>query len=109
RDRDPNEKTAVPRTQFVDQVSQTLDEMQLNLFRRAQMFRDRYLRAIDSADEFKSFFTPKNAEQPEIHGGFALAHFSGEPELEAKMKDELGVTVRCIPLKGQVEGADAEH
>jgi prolyl-tRNA synthetase len=106
RDRDAKEKTAIPRKQFVDQIAQTLDQMQQNLFQQAKAFRDRHTRIIDSKDEFQSFFTPKNAEQPEIHGGFALTHFSGEPELEAKMKDELGVTVRCIPLKGQVEGAD---
>ena len=64
------------------------------------------MRVIDSQDEFRAFFKPKNPEQPEIHGGFAISHFSGEPELEAKIKDELGVTVRCIPLKGQIEGAD---
>ena len=33
-----------------------------------------------------------------IHGGFALTHFSGEVELEQKIKDDLSVTVRCIPL-----------
>ena len=106
RDQDHKAKTAVPRRQFVEQIVQTLEEMQQALFRRAQMFRERHTRSIDSKDEFYAFFTPKNAEQPEIHGGFALAHFSGEPELEATIKDELGVTVRCIPLKGQIEGAD---
>jgi prolyl-tRNA synthetase len=27
-----------------------------------------------------------------------MTHFDGDPDLEAKIKDELGVTVRCIPL-----------
>jgi prolyl-tRNA synthetase len=27
-----------------------------------------------------------------------MTHFSGDVALEAKIKDDLGVTVRCIPL-----------
>jgi prolyl-tRNA synthetase len=27
-----------------------------------------------------------------------MAHFNGDPALEAKIKDDLKVTVRCIPL-----------
>jgi prolyl-tRNA synthetase len=34
-----------------------------------------------------------------MHGGFAMTHFSGEIELEQKIKNELSVTVRCIPLE----------
>jgi prolyl-tRNA synthetase len=33
-----------------------------------------------------------------IHAGFALTHFSGDVELEKKIKEDLSVTVRCIPL-----------
>jgi len=36
-----------------------------------------------------------------IHGGFALAHFNGDPALEAQIKNDLGVTVRCIPLAAE--------
>ncbi len=28
--------------------------------------------------DFRDFFTPKNADQPEIHGGFAHCHFADE-------------------------------
>jgi prolyl-tRNA synthetase len=63
-----------------------------------------YLRVIDSEAEFRAFFTPPpaasndpNAPTP-IHAGFAMTHFDGDAALEAKIKDELGVTVRCIPL-----------
>jgi prolyl-tRNA synthetase len=52
---------------------------------------------IDSKEEFYEFFTPENPDQPEIHGGFVMAHYSGEPELEEKIQSELKVTVRCIP------------
>ena len=32
------------------------------------------------------------------------AHFNGDPALEAKIKDDLKVTVRCIPLAGGEPG-----
>jgi prolyl-tRNA synthetase len=31
-------------------------------------------------------------------GGFALAHWNGDPEIEAQVKQDLNVTIRCIPL-----------
>ena len=42
-----------------------------------------------------------------IHAGFALAHFNGDPALEAKIKDDLKVTVRCIPLDAAASPARA--
>ncbi|MCB0315365.1 MAG: proline--tRNA ligase, partial [Calditrichaeota bacterium] len=58
---------------------------------------------IDSRKDFYDFFTPQNAERPEIHGGFALAHWNGKTDVEAKIKEDLGVTIRCIPLDGEAE------
>ena len=58
---------------------------------------------IDSKEEFYAFFTPKNAEKPEIHGGFALAHWNGSREVEEKIKDDLKVTIRCIPFGASEE------
>jgi prolyl-tRNA synthetase len=37
-------------------------------------------------------------EKPEIHGGFALAHWCGDKGCEAKIKEDLSVTIRCIPF-----------
>ena len=106
RDKAHNEKTSMPRAQFVQSITKLLDEIQANIFNRALTFRDSHMKTIDDKDAFESFFTPKNAVQPESHGGFAISHFCGEPEVEAKVKDELGVTVRCIPVRGQIPQAD---
>ena len=54
-----------------------------------------------SKEEFTAYFTPKNPNKPEIHGGFALTHWNGSPEVEAKIKEELKVTIRCIPDVGK--------
>ncbi len=105
RDKAHKDKTSMPRAQFVQEVAGILDDMQKGLFERAKAFRAQYTKSIDSKADFYSFFTPKNKDQPEIHGGFAMSHFCGDPSVEALVKDELGVTVRCIPIKDENGGA----
>ena len=53
---------------------------------RADEFRDAPAPNIDNKEEFYDFFTPKNPAKPEIHGGFALAHWNGSREVEEKIK-----------------------
>ncbi len=79
--------------------------MQQSLFERAAAYRDEHTRTIDSRDEFYEFFTPRNMEQPESHGGFAMTHWCGEQAVEEQIKSDLGVTVRCIPIRDEHEGA----
>ena len=102
RDKGVKEKAGIGRAEFVANIAATLDEIQANLYARAGEFRKQHTRDIDTRDEFYAYFAePKKANPNEptpIHGGFAMAHFNGDPKLEAKIKDELGVTVRCIPL-----------
>lgn len=99
RDRDHKQKTAQKRGEFLASVTKQLDEIQAGLLERVRSFREQNTREIDSRDEFNAFFTPRNPEQPEIHGGFVLSHFCGDPTIEKQLKDDLGVTVRCIPLE----------
>ncbi len=77
--------------------------MQQNLFDRAAKMRAEHTVTIDNVADFRSYFTPKNADQPEIHGGFAMCHFSSEAEVQPLL-DELKVTIRCIPIAGDDEG-----
>jgi prolyl-tRNA synthetase len=72
--------------------------IQTALFERAKKFRDKHTRTIDSKKEFYDFFTPKDSGRPEIHGGFALAHWNGSLEVEEQIKNDLKVTIRVIPL-----------
>ena len=75
-----------------------LDSIQQSLFDRALAFRDANTRVIDTKEEFYDFFTPKNSAKPEIHGGFALAHWNGSRDVEEQIKNDLKVTIRCIPF-----------
>ena len=65
--------------------------------------REQHTVKIDSKEAFYAFFTAKNPNKPEIHGGFALAHFNGSREVEEQLKTDLKVTVRCIPRDLDVE------
>ena len=103
RDQSPKDKQGIPRAEFVARATQLLDEIQQNLFERAKAFRAEHTHRIDSQDAFYDFFTPQNAEKPEIHGGFALCHWNGDPAVEEQVKKDLQVTVRCIPLDAEAE------
>jgi prolyl-tRNA synthetase len=101
--RDTGEKAGVPRAEFVSGIVARLQSIQDNLLARAKAHRAEHTREINSWDELKAFFTPKNAEKAEIHGGFALCHWNGSKEVEKRLKDELKVTIRCIPLDAKDE------
>lgn len=87
----------ISRGEFVSTAAMQLAEMQRSLFARADNARREATRRIDTLSEFEQFFTPKNAERPEIHGGLAYSHFVDSPEMDLKLK-ALKVTVRCVPL-----------
>lgn len=101
RDRAHKDKQSIPRAEFIASVTTILQSIQDALFERARSFREEHTRRIDTQEEFYDWFTPErvqeNAPTP-IHGGFALTHFGGDVQLEARIKEDLGVTVRCIPL-----------
>ncbi|MGH8094967.1 MAG: proline--tRNA ligase [Chthoniobacterales bacterium] len=98
RDQDGTAKVFLPLSEFVSQAPVLLDAIQQNLFERACAFRDAHTRVIKTKDEFYDFFTPRNPAKPEIHGGFALAHWNGSRVVEEQVKNDLKVTIRCIPF-----------
>ena len=103
RDRAHRAIEGMSRSALLSGVVTQLDEIQQSLFNRALDFRKAHIQKIDSKKEFYKFFTPKNAENPEIHGGFAFTHWNGDPAIEEMVKKDLGVTIRCVPLDLEVE------
>jgi len=103
RDRGHRDKASIKRDRFVAEISTILDEIQENLFERALSLREAHTVNIEGKNEFYEFFTPENPEKPEIHGGFALSHWCGSDACELKIKEDLKVTIRCIPLDGESE------
>ncbi|HEX8311802.1 MAG TPA: proline--tRNA ligase [Chthoniobacteraceae bacterium] len=98
RDRGPKEKEFLPNEEFVGKAAEILQSIQDQLLARATALRDEHTVKIDTREEFYAFFTPKNQERPELHGGFALAHWNGSPAVEEQIKNDLKVTIRCIPF-----------
>ena len=99
RDKAHKEKISLNKDQFVGEITNILDEIQNNLFARAQKFSKEHTQPCDDRESFYDFFTPQNSQKPEIHGGFAVSSWCGQEACELKVKDELGVTIRCLPLE----------
>jgi len=104
RDKGRKERFSMGRDEFVAGIAGILEDMQQALFARARAHRDENTRVIESWDEFVRFFTPQDAEKPEIHGGFALSYWCENPECEARLSDELSVSIRCIPFDAEEHG-----
>lgn len=98
RDKPHKEKLVISIDDCFLKINGILDEIQNSLLNNARAHMSaNTLDTINNFEEFKRFFTPKNPEKPEIHGGFVLAKWSGDPESEKQLAD-LKVTIRCIPL-----------
>lgn len=105
RDKAHKDKVAMKREIFVGEIRNILDDIQHNLFERALSFRQAHTVRIDANKEFYEFFTPANPEKPEIHGGFAESGWCGDQACEAKIKEDLSVTIRCIPFDSEKTGS----
>lgn len=99
RDRNYREKSFLPLKSLHSEIPLMLGSIQDVLYNRALKHRNEHTRTIDSKDEFYAFFTPKNVERPEIHGGFARSHWCGSARCEEQIKNDLKVTIRCIPFE----------
>ena len=89
--------------EFAARAPEVLVSIQDSLYARAKEFRDANTHVINSKKDFYDFFTAKNPSKPEIHGGFALAHWNGSREIEEQIKNDLKVTIRVIPVDDSSE------
>lgn len=101
RDMDRKDSVSMNREQFIDKIDDILDEIQTRLYEKALAYQREHTLDIDDKAEFDEFFTPKNPERPEIHGGFAQSPWCGKAECELSIKDRLNVTIRSIPFERQ--------
>ena len=99
RDQAHNEKISISKDQFAAEITNILDDVQDHLFARAAAFREDHSVIIEDRQKFFDFFTPHNPQKPEIHGGFVYSHWCGQAACELRIKEELAVTIRCIPFE----------
>lgn len=103
RDKTRKERYAQDKTEFVSSLVDLLDEIQNNLFQKAQSFQQSHTHNVNDLKSFEDFFTPQNKDKPEIHGGFARSHWCGNTECEEKISSSLSVTIRLIPKDEELE------
>lgn len=94
RDKEYKERVSLNRETFLATVLEQLDEMQATILARAKAFQAQNTLEIHTQKDFYDFFAGNNS-------GFVLAHWNENAELEAKIKQDLSVTIRCIPLENQ--------
>jgi len=99
RDKTAREKTGVKKDAFVDGFCELLDEIQDTYFQRAKDFMAANTIDIDDNKVFYDFYKSRSG----IHGGFAMSHWCGDDGCEAKIKEDLSVTIRCIPFDSPQE------
>ncbi|MDR3478270.1 MAG: proline--tRNA ligase [Gammaproteobacteria bacterium] len=90
RDKEYKERQSIDRSEFLTTLVSQLDELQTVLLERARQFQKQNTVSIDNKKAFYDFFK-------EGTGGFVLAHWNGDAAIEAQVKSDLNVTIRCIP------------
>ncbi len=95
RDRPGKEgKSFVPQQGIAAAVAQMLEEIQKSLYDRALAFRKANTAEPANYEEFKKA----------VEKGFAFAWWCGNSDCEAKIKEEIKATMRCIPLDQTLGG-----
>ena len=93
--RDTLEKKSIPMNEITNHIKIILEDIQNNLFDRANSFREERITAVETFDEFKSILSSK--------GGFISAHWDGTSETEQSIKKETKATIRCIPFTKNIK------
>ena len=89
--RDTFEKIETPIDGIQEKVALVLDAMQKDMLAKAKAHMDEMTYEAASTEAFRKHF--------ENQLGFVKAMWCGEKECEEKIKEDLGVTSRCIPFE----------
>ena len=106
--RDTLEKIEVSLDNVVEEVIKLLLENQNSMYLRAKIRRDDMTKSVLTLAEMKALSEKEN--------GFIKAYWCGDRACEDQIKEETGITSRCIPFNGDdqdgkclVCGKDAKH
>jgi len=100
RDTEPGEKQFIGRTELPEKVPAILEEIHNNYFAQAKNFMQQNICSdVKDIKDFRAFFTPKKADNPEIHGGFVFGKWCGDEKAVADELAALKVSIRCLPLE----------
>jgi prolyl-tRNA synthetase len=93
--RDTLKKETIAIASLNDYVIKLLDEIQINIFRKASEFRKNNTFYTDKWDDFVNIL--------DNNGGFIMSHWDGTSETEDKIKEETKATIRCVPFDATEE------
>ena len=105
--RDINQKEKRSINRITNYIQDMLTQIQQNLFKQADEFREKNTFNVESYEEFKTVISK---------GGFVRCGWDGTEITEKQIKDETKATIRCIPFDENPEnkkcifsGEDAHH
>ncbi len=88
--RDTREKITVGLDELNDRLQNILDSMHEDMYNKAKLFLDTHITDVHNYDEMTDFANNNI--------GFARAMWCGCEECEQKIKDDFGITSRCMPF-----------
>ena len=94
--RDNGEKVSVSLDEIETVIPELLSKVQQGLYDKAKQNLDEHIFAAASLEEAKQL--------QEEHGGFIKTMWCGDLACELKMKEEAGMSSRCIPFKQEKLG-----
>lgn len=89
--RDNGEKIEVVLDELEQKIAEILDAVQRNMYHKAKEHLETHIYEARSKEEFIKTFAEKS--------GFVKAMWCGERECEEKIKEDMGVTSRCMPYE----------
>lgn len=106
--RDTLEKVEVSLDHVLEEIIKLLLDIQNSMYLRAKIRRDDMTKSVLTLEEMKALSEREN--------GFIKAYWCGNRACEDRIKEETGITSRCIPFEGDnqdgkccVCGSDASH
>ena len=96
RDKAVKDKVSQEKASFVSEITALLENIQSNLFKKAQDFQKTHTQSIDNKEDFEAYFADEDA-------GYASVGFCLDSQLEDELAKRLKISVRCIPNDTVVE------
>jgi prolyl-tRNA synthetase len=93
--RDTGDKSFLSTDEAVAQIPDLLNEIQKGLFQQALTFQQENTHKVSTYDELKKVIK---------EGGFVRCGWDGTDETEARVKEDIKATIRCIPTSENPEG-----
>lgn len=91
---DIHSKEKISKETFIQVLPKMLDDIQSGLYQQALQFQQSNIVHCNDEKELYAFFQKGKK-------GFVTAYFSGKESIEKQLQQDLGITVRCLPLSMQ--------